>query len=109
MTARQRSWAAAISLNAMPIPAASEPGPLVTLSSPVAKPGRRGELTALIFGKPGPESMPTHLSELLDNPYLDHEWNDDQAIHQRAQNTFRRQKRNTRATCSGPGRYRNQR
>ena len=31
MTARQRSWAASISLNAMAIPAALEPGPLVTL------------------------------------------------------------------------------
>ena len=31
LTARQRSWAASISLNAMAIPAALEPGPLVTL------------------------------------------------------------------------------
>jgi hypothetical protein len=31
LTARQRSWAALISLNAVAIPAALEPGPLVTL------------------------------------------------------------------------------
>ena len=31
LTARQRSWAASISLNAMASPAAREPGPLVTL------------------------------------------------------------------------------
>ena len=31
LTARQRSWAASISLHAMAIPAALEPGPLVTL------------------------------------------------------------------------------
>ena len=31
LTARQRDWAASISLNAMAIPAAREPGPLVIL------------------------------------------------------------------------------